>query len=149
MPTEIVSVLTEATAVVPIVKVPVDDPVVKVTVAGTVAEGSLEVTGSEKPAAAGPLIVTVPVEEVPPWTGLGLTLTPVAVGAVIASPRLLVTGFPPIVAAPVMFAVAFVATGTVVTVKLADERLPAVMVTDGGTVAAGLSEVNVMTVSVP
>jgi len=55
-----------------------------VTEVGTVAQLIFDdrVT-TVPPVGAGPLMVTVPVEEVPPWTEVGKTLTLTSVGAVI------------------------------------------------------------------
>jgi hypothetical protein len=70
----IVSDLSEATAEVVTVKVAVVAPPATTTEAGTVADGSLDdkVTVTEPEAATGASSVTVPVEFVPPTTGVVL-----------------------------------------------------------------------------
>jgi hypothetical protein len=82
-PEEMDGVFAVATGSVVTVKVPLVAPAAMVAVAGTVAEVvSLEATGTvNPPVGAGPLMVTVPVEGVPPMTAVGFTLTPVTVGA--------------------------------------------------------------------
>jgi hypothetical protein len=113
------------------------DPAGIVTVAGTVpAAGVSEdrLTGNP-PTGALLLIVTVPVEGVPPMTDVGFITTVASVGAVIASGAL--ADVPS--AEPEMLAVTFDGTITVVTVKVA-ELEPAGMVTVAGTVAAALSD---------
>jgi hypothetical protein len=75
----IVAAVVEATEFVVAVKVAVVAPAATVTDAGTwTAAVLLEVKlTTAPPAGAGPLRVTVPVEEAPPATDVGLTLTPV------------------------------------------------------------------------
>ena len=66
-----------ATAVVVTVKVPEVAPAATVTLAGTVATDVLllERVTTAPPVGAGPLRVTVPVEEVPPVTLVGFRVT--------------------------------------------------------------------------
>jgi hypothetical protein len=64
------------------VKVAEVAPAGTTTDAGTVVDGSLELRLTVTPAfGAAPLRVTVPVEEAPPVTAVGLRLTPVSAGA--------------------------------------------------------------------
>jgi len=102
------------------------------TVAGTVAaEVLLDVRFTVRPpVGAALLIVTVPVELVPPVTVVGLTDTPVTVGAVTV--RVAVLFDVPIEA--VIVGVALAATATVLTVNVAVVA-PAVTVTGVVTVA--------------
>ena len=63
----------DATGFVVTLKLPVVAPAATVTLAGTTAaELSLASVITTPPAGAGPLIVTVPVDPVPPWTLVGL-----------------------------------------------------------------------------
>jgi hypothetical protein len=77
-----------ATGLVVIANVAVVAPASTVTLAGTCAAVvlPLESATTDPPAGAGPVIFTVPVDEVPPITEAGLTVTPlptpVSVGAV-------------------------------------------------------------------
>lgn len=91
-------------------------------------------------AGAALLIVTVAVDGLPPTTVVGFKEIPVTVGAVMF--RLAVFEIAPRV--PVMFAVAFAATATVVTVNVAVFD-PEATVTEPGTVALALSEASVTT----
>ena len=123
-----------ATGVVVMVKVADREPAAIVTLAGTCAADVLllpNVTTAPTDGAA-PLRVTVPVELLPPTTGLGDLLTEDNDAAVIVSVALVL---PPRVA--VMTEVAVEATPRVVTVKVADV-LPAATVTLAGTVAAAV-----------
>ena len=124
------------------VKVAVVAPAATVTDAGTVAaEVLLDESATTKPSAGAALLrVTVPVEVVAPVTVVGFKVRPVRVGAVTA--RVAVEVAPP--PAAEIVAVALVATATDVTVKVAVVA-PDGMVTDAGTVAAALFEVNVTT----
>jgi len=77
-----------ATGLVLTVKVAVVAFAATVTLAGTVAAAVLlllSVTAAP-PAGAGLFSVTVPVDEVPPVTVVGLRLTPLAAGGVTVSP---------------------------------------------------------------
>ena len=79
----IVTAVVEATGLVVAVKVAVVAPASTVTDAGTCAAAVFELVSvtCAPPSGAGPLIVTVPVEEVPPSTEAGLTLTDVSAAA--------------------------------------------------------------------
>jgi hypothetical protein len=85
----IVTVVVEETGLVDTVKVAVVAPAATVTDAGTWAAAVLlEVKLTTAPPVGATLLsVTVPVEETPPATDVGLTLTPVreAAGAVTVS----------------------------------------------------------------
>jgi len=127
----IVALVVEATAVVVIVKVAVVAPAATVTEAGTVAEPELLVRATVRPPVGAALVmVTVPVEEFPPTTEVGLTLSADEVGAVMVR---LAVGEAPLKVA-VIVAVVFVATAVVVTVKVAVVA-PEATVTDAGVVA--------------
>jgi hypothetical protein len=79
---EIVADVEEATDVVVTVNVSLVCPAGTVTLAGTVAAVALlESETTEPPSAAAPLRVTVPVEELPPATLVGLRLSDDNVGA--------------------------------------------------------------------
>jgi len=106
-------VVAAATPVVVTWKVAEVEPAVTVTVAGTVADGSLDESVTVVSAAVGPLSVTVPVEEVPPVTVVGFSATVVTTGA--RTFRAAVAVPPPYVA--VMFTGASAATGVVVTLN--------------------------------
>lgn len=99
------------TPVVDTVNVPVVAPARIVAVAGTVAEALPEESATVKPpTGAGLLIVTVPAEVPPPATEVGVSETPVTVGAVtvrvaVDAPAVIVT-------------VLLEATATVVAVKV-------------------------------
>lgn len=81
-----VSEVLVPTPVVVTVKVAVVAPAATVTVVGGFADGPLEAKPTVRPpVGAGPLIVTVPVEEAPPRTEVGLTDTAVAIGALTVS----------------------------------------------------------------
>lgn len=82
VPAVIAKVAFVATGTVVTVNVPVVAPAATVAFPGTVADPLAELSGIERPpAGAGPLIVTVPVEETPPTTEVGLRLSAVSVGA--------------------------------------------------------------------
>ena len=81
---EIVTDLAEVTVFVVIVRVATVLPAGTVTLAGTVAtavELLVRVT-TAPPDGAGPVKVTVPVDEVPPFTEVGFKLSEVSVAAV-------------------------------------------------------------------
>jgi hypothetical protein len=136
---EMVSVATDATARVVTVNVPEVAPATTVTVPGTVALAALELSViAIPPVGAGPLRVTVPVEEVPPVTVAGESVRPVSVGGLIVrlAVKVVEPSVPPIVADVVD------ATAVVVTVKVA-EVAPAATVALPGTVAFPLLEASV------
>jgi len=82
----IVAVVVDETVEVETVKVAVVLPEATVTEAGTVAEALLLVRVMRSPpVGAALLMVTVPVEEFPPITDVGLRVSDVGVGAVIVS----------------------------------------------------------------
>jgi len=81
------------------------------------------------PVGATPLILTVPVDETPPFTLVGLRVSDVTIGAVTISTALLVDE----PRTPVIVADCWLATGTVLMVKVA-LALPAGTVTVAGTV---------------
>ena len=113
------------------------EPAGIVTVAGTVPAAVLpEVRATTNPPVGAALvIVTVPVEAVPPVTAVGLNVSPERVGAVSARAAEALVPF----TEAEMLAVAFAPTATVVTVKVA-VVVPAATVTEAGTVAAALSD---------
>ena len=83
----------DATAEVVIVKVAVAAPAATVTLAGTCAAAVLllvRVT-TAPPDGAGPVKVTVPVDDVPPITEVGLRVTEVSVAAVTVRVAVFVT----------------------------------------------------------
>lgn len=109
----IVSVAVVATAVVVTVNVAVVDPAATTTEDGTDADVALEERVTVvPPVGAAPVRVTVPVEEVPPVTDVGLTATLDAVGASTVSFAVLVDA-PEV---PVIVTTVFAATGVVVMV---------------------------------
>jgi len=129
------------TAVVVTVKVAVVAPAGIVTEAGTVAAEFAELSGTVRPpVGAAALIVTVPVELLPPATEVGLRLSAVTIGALTV--RVVAFVLPLSLAWSVTEV--FVATGVVVTVKVALVA-PAATVTEAGTVAAALPEVSATT----
>lgn len=117
------------------VKVANLSPGLTFTVAGTVAKcRSLESFTDIPLAGAGPLSATVPVEEAPPLTVVGLRLKAMRVGGVTVSVVVFVTD--PLVA--VMVTSSCSATVVVVTLNVAS-LCPGSTVTDFGTVTAELS----------
>jgi len=120
-----------ATAVVVMVNVAVVVPAATVTFAGTAAAELLSDRDTvTPPEGAAPFRVTVPVEELPPITLLGLKLNRLAEGGLMVKPAVLVTLY----TADTVTEVAL-ATGAVVTVKLAVVA-PDATVTLAGTWAA-------------
>ncbi|HWD38581.1 MAG TPA: hypothetical protein VG944_07010 [Fimbriimonas sp.] len=126
-----VTVVAEATGTVVTVKVALVAPATTVTEAGVVAaEESSESDTTKPPVGAGPEITTVPVEDVPPVTVVGLILNDETVGAVIVSVAVLEAPL----AVAVIVAEVLLATAVVLTVNVAVEA-PAATVTEAGTVA--------------
>ena len=125
----IVAVTFAATPVVVTVNVTVLEPPGTVTVFDTTALVELDVSVIEPPfGGATPLKVTVPVEDAPPRTVLGETVTDCNVAGLTV--RVDLALLEPIAA--VMVTVSELATPLVVTVKLA-EVFPAGTVTNVGT----------------
>src|SRR5882672_12812841 len=123
-----------ATALLVTLKVALVAPAATVTLAGTVAAGLLlESVTCAPPAGAGPFSVTVPVEEPPPVTLAGLTVSDETAGGSTVSVAVRVA--PPEDAERVTGVDA--ATAPVVTLNVALVA-PAATVTLAGTVAAGL-----------
>jgi hypothetical protein len=82
----ITAVVKAPTAVVVTVNVADVEPAITVTEAGTVALLMLEASATAAPpVGAGPLKVTVPVDELPPITDVGLSLTPIRPAGVMLS----------------------------------------------------------------
>src|SRR5215216_5839205 len=126
-----VAEVAAATGTVPIGKLAEVAPASTVTVLATeTAALSLLRLTATPPLGAWPLIVTVPVAEVPPVTLPGATVRPVTVGAFTVSVALFE---PPRV--PVIVAVVLDPTGDVVTLNVAEVALPATFRL-AGTVAA-------------
>ena len=132
----IVAVTAALTAAVVTVNVADVCPAATVTVPGTIADELLDASATNKPpVGAGPLSVTVPVDDVPPATVVGFNTTDVVTGAVTVS-----DAFALVVNAPAEIVdVAFVATGDVETVNVA-VVWPSATVTVAGPVAALLFE---------
>jgi len=112
----IVAVTAALTAAVVTVKVADVCPAATVTVPGTVADELLDASATTRPpVGAGPLSVTVPVEETPPATVVGLSVTEVVTGAETVR-----DAFALVVNAPAeIVEVVFVATAAVVIVNVA------------------------------
>ena len=132
---EIVADVEAVTDVVVIVKLALVPPAGTVTLAGVVAAVELSESDTTAPPLGAPaLSVTVPVEDAPPATVVGLTVTAES-AAVVAG------GFTPIAANRIELPrvaeswTVVPALGNVVTVKLALVA-PAAIVTLGGTLAA-------------
>jgi hypothetical protein len=130
--------IVDGTGFVVTLKLALVAPAATVTLAGTLATVlPLERPMTAPPAGAGPLIVTVPVEPLPPVTLLGLRLSPDIVGppdGVTVSVADTVTFAP--VAEIVTFVVAVTA---VVLIVNGPVRVPPLIVYQGGTLAtAGL-----------
>jgi len=137
---EIVTDVLEPTDVVLTVKAPEVLPAAMVTVAGTVADDRLLArVMTNPPAGAAALIVTVPVEVLPPATDVGLSFTETRVGGLTVN---VAASFVPFKLAVTVTDVA-AETGTVLAVKVAVD-FPAATVTLAGTVTAALPLANVM-----
>ena len=117
-------------------------PAATVTVAGTVALAELELMLTTRPpVGAGPFKLSVPVEDVPPVTVAGFTVTLVSVGELIVRVAVLLVA--PVL--PVIVALSVAATATVVIVNVA-EVAPAATVTVAGSEAFAELEVSETTV---
>lgn len=131
----------EPTATVETVAVPDVAPAAIVTVAGTVAAELLEVRATlSPPVGAGPLIVIVAVDELPPTTDVGFNTTVVTPGPLSVN----VPGVETLLAPAVIVTVAADDIGVVATVNVAVVA-PAATVTLAGTVAAELFDANFTT----
>jgi hypothetical protein len=132
---EMLGVLLAVTEVVVTVNVALVAPAATVTLAGTVATEVLLLVSvtAAPPAGAAPFKVTVPVDEVPPVTLVGLSVTLEGMGALTARFADFVV---PLNTAEIL-TVAFAATGVVVIVNVA-LVVPAATVTLAGTVAAAV-----------
>ena len=138
----IVRIVCALTAFVPTVKVADVWPEATVTDTGVVAAALLLLRVTTVPfGAAGPLRVTKPVDEVPPRTALGVSVRPVTVGELIV--RVGVSDWP--LSETVIFAVVWVFTPVVVTLKV-PVVLPEVIVMVDGTLAAAVLLERAMTV---
>jgi hypothetical protein len=132
----IVAVVSDATAVVATVKVPVVAPAATVTLAGTVADALLlDRVTTAPPVGAAALKVTVPVELAPPTRLAGASATDVTVtaGGLIVSEAVWLEAL----YVAVMTALVTDATAVVVTVNVPVVE-PAATVTLAGTVADAL-----------
>jgi hypothetical protein len=131
-----VATLSPVTPAVVATKVADVAPAATVTLAGTLAApSSLDSPMAAPPAGAAELSVTVPEDDVPPPTVVGLRETLKRTGELIVRATVFVTA----PALAVIVAVVMFATATVVTVNVAVVA-PAPTVTLAGTVAAGLSD---------
>lgn len=141
-----VTFVEEATVSVVTINVAVDEPAETVTEAGTVATEVLELVSvtSAPPAAALPVSVTVPVDELLPTTAVGESVREESAAGVTVSVAVLVTP----AATPVMVAEVEDATPSVVTVNVAVLALAAT-VTLAGTVAAAVLELESVTARPP
>lgn len=134
----ILTLVLTATGLVLTVKMAVVWPAGTVTLAGTWAAALLlDRVTMIPPVGAGPVSVTVPVDEFPPATGFGLRTMDDSLGSLITRPVLCV-----VPQKAVIVAVVLLVTGLVVTMKVA-VVWPAGMVTEAGTWAAALSEESV------
>jgi hypothetical protein len=126
------TLVAAVTARVLVVNIALDDPAGMVTCAGTLAavELLLESVNKAPPAGAGPLSVTVPCDEVPPATLVGLSVMDTNLGAFTVRSDSFVN---PLNVAD-MPIVLVVITGEVVTANVA-LLTPAGIVTPGGTFA--------------
>ena len=131
---DIVTLVNLATDLVVTVKGALVLPADIVTLAGTVATAVelLERVTTALPDGAGPVKVTVPVEDVPPSTEVGFKLTELRAAAVTVRVAVFVTPW-----VPEIVTEALDATADVVIVKVAVVA-PAATVTFGGTCAAAV-----------
>ena len=137
----IVAVVVAVTVVVLIVNVAEVAPAATVTLAGKVALDELdERATTTPPVGAGPLRVTVPVEDDPPATEVGDKLSDVTAAGFTVSVALTETP----VSVPVIFAATVAVTGEVVTVNVVEVD-PAGTVTVAGTTALLLLEARLTT----
>lgn len=133
---EMLAEVMEATGVVKIANVAKFWPAATLMVAGTVAAvWLLEIETTMPAEPAGPLRVTVPVDELPPWTLAGLSVSDDREGALMVN--VADAEEPDNVALIVVVAASL--TGVVVTVTV-PELCPAAIVTLDGTIAAELEE---------
>jgi hypothetical protein len=135
------------TAVVPTWKVPVDWPAATVTVVGTVAQALSLLSDTVAVTEATPLRYTVPVEDPPPKTEEGLTVTALTVRGLTCSPAPALE--PPTVA---VMATDCIAVTAVVLIWNVAVDWPAATVTEAGTVAQALllfSETVVLAATTP
>ena len=107
-------------------------PAASVTLAGTVATAELLLVGEQTvpPAGAGPVRVTLALEELPPTTGDGVRVTLAGTGTLMLSTAVFVV----LVYEPLIVTVVLALTVVVAIVKVAD-LAPAGIVTEFGTVA--------------
>jgi hypothetical protein len=132
-----------ATGVVVIVNVALVEPAGTVTLAGTVAAALPEVRLTDiPPVGAGPVKVTVPVDDVPPMTAVGFKLTPDTIGALTVKLAVFVALSANV---PVMTTGVLAETAVVVIAKFAIVP-PCATVTEAGTVTAALFELRLTTV---
>ena len=140
--TEIIEATVWVTTEVGMLKVAVVAPAATVTDDGTVADRLFELTERTiPPVGAGPFSVTMPTLGKPPSTVVGLSVSVDGLGALMVSDAVLV----PLPRVAVITAEVDEATGVVVTENVADE-LPALTVTEPGTVAMALPEVKLTVV---
>lgn len=126
---ETVTTVDVDTAVVVIVNRALVEPAATVTLVGVCATALLsETVTTAPPAGAGPLKVTVPVEDLPPTTAVGLKVKELSTGGFTVSVAVCVT---PLYLA-VIVTVVLVATALVVIVNVAVLK-PAATVTLAGT----------------
>lgn len=132
---EIDGVVLLPTATVVIVNVAVFAPALIATGLVTVADGSLEVTVTlVPPVGAGPLSVTVAVEEAPPTTDVGLRTSVVTVGA----RTVMLPVFEPPLGIDAVMTTAWFAETAVVVIGKPTTVVFAATVAVAGTVTAGL-----------